>query len=92
MAPRPPTFAEHIDRLKRRLRTGDYAAATGRLRGYYSRIYLIEQAPPDASYVVFEGPYDALAYTVHSTPEAARATFARERHRYIRWLESRVGE
>ena len=91
MAPRAPTFADHVERLKQRMRTGDYTAATGRIRGYYSRIYLIEQAPPEPSYVVFAGPFDTLAYTVHLTPEAARATFARERDRYIRWLESRVG-
>jgi len=35
---------------------------------------------------------DTLAYTVHPSPETARAAFARERDRYIRWLESRVGE
>ncbi|ACZ40451.1 hypothetical protein [Sphaerobacter thermophilus] len=91
MPTRPLTFAEHLADLRRRIRSGDYAAATGRLRGYYSRVYLIEQAPPEPSYVVFAGPFDTLAYTVHLTPEAARATFARERDRYIRWLESRVG-
>lgn len=92
MAPRPPTFAQHIERLHRRVRTGDYTAATGRLRGYFSRIYLIEQAPPEPSYVVFQGTFGTLAYTVHTSPAQARATFERERARYIRWLESQLGE
>ncbi|MDI3340097.1 MAG: hypothetical protein QJR03_06150 [Sphaerobacter sp.] len=90
MPTRPLTFAEHLADLRRRIQSGDYAAATGRLRGYYSRVYLIEQARPALSYVVFEGPLDILAYSVHNSPERARTAFERERERYLRWLESRV--
>lgn len=86
----PLTFGEHLARFRERIRTGDYTDVTGRLPGYYNRIYLMTAARPEPSYIVYQGPFDVLAYRVFTDPETARAAFLDETERYIRWMKHRA--